>query len=119
LVLSTAAPETPILFLTSDNTASYCDSEIVSLITEYRKLGAPIDHLNADGLTALHEAVIMKNQPIIQVLVESGANIDFKNSKTESPISGMSAIEIANFFLARKPDDQKIKSIIKLLESEI
>jgi len=108
-----------IMLLASDNTASYCDSEITSLIREYRKLGVPIDLLNADGLTALHEAVIMKNQPIIQVLVESGANIDLKNSKIESPISGMSAIEIANFFLTRKPDDKEIKSIIKLLENEI
>ena len=49
--------------------------------------GMSINEQNADGDTALHIAVRCSSEPMTEVLLKSGADVNIKNKKNETPLS--------------------------------
>ncbi|XP_072929732.1 L-asparaginase 1-like [Epargyreus clarus] len=49
-------------------------------------MGADVNSQNSEGRTALHEAVIKGNVPIIEYLLKNGANVHLKTRCGESPL---------------------------------
>ena len=108
-----------LLLVASDETKSTCNKEIFSLLNSYSKLGAPIDHYSDNGLTPLQEAVITKNVPFIKVLLMNGADLSLKTRISRPSIKGLDAIELAEYFVSKKPSNLKINAVLTALKNEI
>ena len=50
-------------------------------------VGMSINEQNADGDTALHIAARCSSEPMIEALLKSGADVNIKNKKNETPLS--------------------------------
>jgi len=94
-----------LLLTASDSTKEICDKEIISLVQNYGKLGANINHYNDRGFTPLHEAVIMKNIPLIATFLELGADRGLEVKNPSYKISGMNTNEMIEFFINRNPEN--------------
>ena len=101
----------------SSNTAGRCDAEIVSLFHRYIELGVPLDSYDSVGLTALQESVVMHKSAFIQLLIQSGANMNLPVKHPGSPIDGMTASGMAIFFNSRTKDD-RWKPVLRALKLE-
>jgi len=108
-----------ILLTASDNTNRLCDGEILGLVAQYHKLGAPIDYYNERGYTPLQEAVITGNENFVRVLLSLGADKTLRTRGSHTSIYDMNAIEIAEFFHSKNPDIERRELITKLLRGEI
>ena len=61
-------------------------SGIFGLVLLLLNKGAPIDHQNKNGQTALHLSTVLPNPEITKCLLSYGANISIKNSKNQTAL---------------------------------
>lgn len=108
-----------LLLVASDETQNSCDQEVFALLNRYNDQGAPINHFNEQGLTALQDAVISRNKPFVEILLASGANPNLKTQIKGSSISNMSSIEIAEFFISKNAHKQEFGALLEAMKNEI
>ena len=105
-----------ILLTTSSAFEGKCDEQILSMFHSFAKSNFNINHESLLGLTALHEAVILKKVEFAEVLVSSGASLEIKNN-FEGVINGMTAKEMAEFFYSKRKSDE-LSKIISILDKK-
>jgi ankyrin repeat protein len=105
-----------ILLAASDETGAACDKEILSLLDRYSEIGAPIDHYGDNGLTALQEAIITQNISIVKALLENGADKTLRTRIDRPSINGLDAIELAEYFSYKNPNDPEISAMLSELK---
>ena len=108
-----------ILVTSSDNTLGMCDENIIRMLKRYKEHGAPINHYNSQGFTALHEAVILQNISLSKALVESGSNVELRVNSSTSSINGLNVREIIELFASKNPNQHVWDKMNQIMSNEI
>ena len=66
------------------------DKEKVKAVATLLELGANPNWKDKDGLTALHYAVLIENEEIIELLLEHNADVNAQDNEGETPLSSIS-----------------------------
>lgn len=104
------------LVTAAEATGGRCNAEVTQLAERYIELGAPMDHYNRRGLTALHEAVMFGQVDLVRVLVLNGADGQLRVRATDTPLYGMTSVEIAEYMTARTRNASR-DAIVALLRA--
>lgn len=81
---------TPLMVLAGPGTregTNIADPLLMSTVKLAVQLGTPVDQADPNGDTALHVAATRRRDAAVQALVDSGASINIRNKKGETPLT--------------------------------
>jgi cytohesin len=81
---------TPLMVLAGPGTrqgATIPDARLAETVKLAVQLGTPVDQADPNGDTALHVAATRRRDAVVQALVDSGASINVRNIKGETPLT--------------------------------
>ncbi|XP_038604811.1 protein phosphatase 1 regulatory subunit 12B isoform X3 [Tachyglossus aculeatus] len=79
-----------------------CSSGDTAEVSRLLARGAHVDTVNADGLTALHQACIDENLDMVKFLVENRANVNQQDNEGWTPLHAVAScgyLNLAEYFL--------------------
>ena len=92
-----------------------CGENIEALFKRYIDQGIPVNQISSIGYSPLHEAIIARDIPLIELLVNADADLNLKVTSDNQNIKGMNAIELTKHMA--KSGDTEFKKILDILYS--
>ena len=103
-----------LLLTMSDSSPDVCDSEILSLFEHYLISGVDVNAYDDYGITAIHQAVILRKVTFVELLVEYSADIYLPVKIEGSPIFGLDVLQIIEEFQSHS-NDQNLQIISTII----